>query len=114
MLFIALLIVVACYAALYLMYSVVQPLLQGPTATLMWVRDLFFTVPAPSVMALTKHAIAFMLAYLVLDLAISSVKRLLSSKPRRASVKNLRTVTVRQGRTTSLVIATDDSLRRTI
>jgi hypothetical protein len=48
--------------------------------------------------------------YLVLDFIISSVKRLLSPKPRRASAKNLRTVVVQQGRSTSLIIATEDRL----
>jgi hypothetical protein len=37
----------------------------------------------------------------------------LSPRSRRVSTKNLRTIVVQQGRSTSLVIATEDSLHNT-
>ena len=110
MLYFALLIAVAFYGVVYFLMTVMQPHLQRPTATLMWLRDLFFIVPDPTFMSFVKHAFLYIAAYLVLDFFISSVKRLLSPKQRRASAKNLRTVVVQQGRSTSLIIATEDRL----
>jgi hypothetical protein len=111
MLYFALLIAVAFYGVLYFFMSVMQPHLQGPTAMLMWLRDLFLVVPDANLLSFGKQALLYAAAYLVIDFAISTVKRLLSPKPRHASAKQLRTVVVQQGRSTSLVIATEDRLR---
>ena len=110
MLYFALLIAVAFYGVVYFLMSVMQPHLQRPTATLMWLRDLFLVVPDPTIVSFVKQAFLYVAAYLILDFVISSVKRLLTPKPRRASAKNLRTVVVQQGRSTSLMIATEDRL----
>ncbi|HEX8235128.1 MAG TPA: hypothetical protein VF600_04165 [Abditibacteriaceae bacterium] len=110
MLYFALLIAVAFYGVVYFLMSVMQPHLQRPTATLLWLRDLFLVVPDPTLMSFIKQAFLYVVAYLVLDFVISSVKRLFSRKSRRVSAKNLRTVVVQQGRSTSLVLATEDSL----
>jgi hypothetical protein len=48
MLYFALLIAVAFYGVVYFVMTVMQPHLQRPTATLMWLRDLFFIVPDPN------------------------------------------------------------------
>jgi hypothetical protein len=109
-LYFALLIAVAFYGVVYFLASVMQPHLQRPTATLMWLRDLFFVVPDPTLMSFVTQALLYGIAYLVLDFIISTAKRLMSPKPRRASAKNLRTVVVQQGRSTSLIMATEDRL----
>jgi hypothetical protein len=113
MLYFALLIAIAFYGVLYFLMSVMQPHLQRPTATLLWLRDLFLVLPNPTLMSFIKQAFLYVVAYLVIDFLISSVKRFLSPRSRRVSTKNLRTIVVQQGRSTSLVIATEDSLHNT-
>jgi hypothetical protein len=72
MLYFALLIAVAFYGVVYFLASVMQPHLQRPTATLMWLRDLFFVVPDPTLMSFVKQALLYGIAYLVLDFIIST------------------------------------------
>jgi hypothetical protein len=110
MLYFAFLIAVAFYGVLYFLMSVMQSHLQGPTATLLWLRDLFLVVPDLALVSFGKQVFLFVAVYLVIDFVISSVKRLSSPRAKRASAKNLRTIVVHQGRSTSLVLASEDSL----
>jgi hypothetical protein len=112
MLYVALAIAIAFYGVLYFMWSAMQPHLQRPASVLASVRDLVFAVPEPSVLIFLKEVILLAVVYLVLDFVISTVKRALSRKSRRASVKDVRTVVVQQGRSTALMLASEDRARR--
>jgi hypothetical protein len=112
MLYFAVAIAIAFYGVLYFMWSAMQPHLQQPASVLARLRDMMFVVPDPTAMVLLKELIVLAVAYLVFDFVLSAIKRLLSRKPRRASVKDLRTVVVQQGRSTGLMLASEDSLRR--
>jgi hypothetical protein len=112
MLYVALAIAIAFYGVLYFMWSAMQPHLQRPAATLAGLRDMIFAVPDPNVLVFLKELILLAVAYLVFDFVLSTVKRWLRPKPQHASVKDLRAVVVQQGRSTGLMLVTEESLRR--
>jgi hypothetical protein len=85
MLYFTLLVAIAFYGMLYLLWLVMEPHLGQPTIILLYLRQTFFFHPSTEVMSLLKWSIILVGAYLVLDLAISIMRQ--CARPRRRTAR---------------------------
>ena len=85
MLYIALLIAIGFYGALYLLWNAMEPHLSRPAASLAWLRSLIFQVPDAGALLLLKEVILLTALYLAADFVIASTRRALRRRARRPS-----------------------------
>lgn len=84
MLYVALVIAIGFYGALYFLWSAMEPHLAQPTAGLLWLRTLVFHVPEPNTLVLLKELILLTVLYLTADFVVASVRRWLRRKPKKS------------------------------
>jgi hypothetical protein len=90
MLYFTLLVAIAFYGMLYLLWLVMEPHLGQPTAMLLYFRQKFFFQPNAEVMAQLKWLVIIVGVYLVMDLAVSIMRRYLRKQGRRPQRKTTR------------------------
>ncbi len=86
MLYIALLIAIGFYGALYLLWNSMEPHLSRPAASLAWLRTLIFQVPDASALLLLKEMILLTALYLAAEFVIASTRRALRRRAQRPSM----------------------------
>lgn len=87
MLYVALLIAIGFYGALYLLWNAMEPHLSQPAAFLAWLRALIFHVPDANALLLLKEVILLTALYLAADFVVAATRRALTRRALRRNAQ---------------------------